>query len=147
MKKLIAKPHLFFFGLIPIVLILGILFKEEAIDINVSYTYFVITYNNLSYVFAVFFGLVGLNYFSLHWGNKTAKKWLTITHIFLQTIALILFFTKNNWNWLGTDKYSEEINTTTDYSNLILAFAILIFIISAFVHLINFFSSLFSKSK
>lgn len=147
MKKIISKPHLFFFGLIPIVLILGFIYKAEVIDINISYMYFMVKYNNLSYFFAVFFGLIGLNYFSLYWGKKKPFKWLTIIHLLLQTFALVLFFTKDNWNWLGKNDSPAELNITVDYSNLVLLLSISIFIISAFIHLINFFGSLISKSK
>ena len=143
MKKIIAKPYLFFFGLIPIVLILGFIKREESIDINVSYIYYVVGLNTLSYFFAVFFGLIGLNYFSLLWANKKPKKWLTIFHLLLQSIALLLFFTKNNWNWLG----KSELNYSFDYSNFILILSLVIFIISTFIHLINFFVSLFLKRE
>ncbi len=147
MKKIISKPHLFFFALIPIVLIVGYVFKSKNVDINISYSSFIISYSNLSYFFAVFFVLIGLNYFSLYWGQKKAIKWMTITHMILQVLALLLFFTKDNWNWLGKNNYPSELNLIADYSNLILVLSILIFIISAFIHLINFFVSLISKSK
>jgi hypothetical protein len=147
MKKIITKPHLFFFTLIPIVLILGFIFKEKDIDINISYAYFIISYSDFSYFFAVFFGLVGLNYFSLYWGNKKAIKWMTATHMILQVFSLFLFFTKDNWNWLSKNEHPTTIDMPMDYSNLVLISSILIFILSAFIHLINFFVSLISKSK
>ncbi len=147
MKKIITKPHLFFFTLIPIILALGFIYKKEAIDINISYFYYVIEYQHLSYFFAIFFGLIGLNYFSLFWAQKKPSKWMTAIHILLQIIALLLFFSKNSWNWLGENDLQQELNISTDYSNLILVSSILIFIISAFIHIINFFVSLLSKSK
>ncbi len=147
MKKIISKPHLFFFALIPIVLIIGYLFKDDAIELNFSYTPLILSYRNLSYFFLVFFGLIGLNYFSLFWAQKKSIKWMTGTHIILQTLALLLFYTKDNWNWLGKNDYPAELNLTADYSNLILILSILVFILSAFIHLINFFVSLISKSK
>jgi len=147
MKKIISKPHLFFFALIPIVLIIGYVFKDNVIELNISYTPLRISYRNLSYFFLIFFGLIGLNYFSLYWAQKKSIKWMTGTHIILQTLALLLFFTKDNWNWLGENNNPTELNLTADYSNLILVLSILIFIISAFIHLINFLVSLISKSK
>jgi hypothetical protein len=147
MKKIISKPHLFFFCLIPILLVLGFLYKKEAIDINISSTYYVIAYHHLSYLFAVFFGLIGLNYFSLYWAQKKPIKWMTLIHIILQALALLLFFTKDKWNWLGKNDYPTELNMAIDYSNLILISSTFLFILSAFIHLINFFVSLISKSK
>ncbi|MFT4576486.1 MAG: Mg2+/citrate symporter [Polaribacter sp.] len=147
MKKIISKPHFFFFGLIPILLILGFLYKKETIDVNISYTYYVIAYHHLSYLFAVFFGLVGLNYFSLYWVQKKPIKWMTLIHIILQVLALLFFFTKDKWNWLEKNNSSPDLNMAIDYSNLMLILSILFFILSAFIHLINFFVSLISKSK
>jgi hypothetical protein len=147
MKKIISKPHLFFFGLIPILLVLGFLYKKETLDINISYTYYVIAYHHLSYLFAVFFGLIWLNYFSLYWVQKKPIKWMTLMHIILQVLALLFFFTKDKWNWLGKNNYPTELNMTIDYSNLILISSTFLFILSAFIHLINFFVSLISKSK
>ena len=147
MKNIISKPHLFFFGLIPIILIVGYIYKDESIDINISYAYYLISYKQLSYFFAVFFGLIGLNYFSLYWAKRPTKKGLTIVHMVLQCLSLLLFFTKNNWNWLDQEVYPEGINISADYSNLVLIIAFFIFLISAFVHLINFFISLLIKSK
>jgi len=73
MKRFIQKPHLFFFILIPIIILLGFLYKNETIDINVYTTYFVLGFSNLSYLFVVFFGLIGLNYFSFI-GQKKLQK-------------------------------------------------------------------------
>jgi len=147
MKKIISKPHLFFFALIPIILVVGYLIKETAIELNFLHTPIIISYNTLSYFFAVFFGLIGLNYFSLYWAQKKTIKWMTGVHIILQILALLLFFTKDNWNWLGKNDDPSKLNLAVDYANLILILSIIIFIISAFIHLINFFVSLISKSK
>jgi len=147
MKKILSKPHVFFFALIPVVLAIGFLYREEAIELHISYAPIRLSYSDLSYFFIVFFGLVGLNYYSLHWAQKKSFKWMTGTHIVLQIISLLLLYTKDNWNWLAKHDYPSELNFTIDYSNLILILSILVFIISAFIHLINFFVSLISKSK
>lgn len=143
-KKLIVKPYLFFFGLIPIFILLGLLSGDKILNINIDYIYFDILYLHFYLFSAIFFAMIGINYFSLHWAEKPPKKWLTIIHISLQIIALLLLFTNNNWNWIG-EKSQEGILNITDNSSIIIVLAFLIFLLSAFVHLINFFTSLFLK--
>ena len=145
-KKIINKPHLFFFGLIPIYIIVALFSGDKAIDLNIHDTYFVIGMNHWCYFSAVFFGLIGLNYFSLFWAKKPPKKWLTITHLFLQILSLMLFFTIHNWNWIGK-QYPAEFNVLNDNSNSVLFISFLVFIFSVFIHLVNFFTSLFLKTE
>ena len=146
MKKIINKPYLFFFGLIPIFIIIGFLSGDKALDINIEDVYFAISYLHFYLFSAIFFAMIGINYFSLHWADKPPKKWLTIIHISLQIISTLLIFTSNNWNWIG-EKSNEGFLNMTDNSNIIIVFAFLIFLLSAFVHLINFFTSLFLKTE
>ena len=142
MKKFINKPHLFFFGLIPVFIVIALFRGNKTIDL----TYFIIEMNHWYYFSTVFFGLIGLNYFSLVWANKPPKKWLTITHLFLQIFSLILFFTIHNWNWIGK-QYSSELNILNDNSTIVLFISLLVFILSVFIHLVNFFTSLLLKTE
>ncbi|QOD61164.1 hypothetical protein H9I45_01590 [Polaribacter haliotis] len=144
MKTIIAKPHLFFFGLTMSFFILGFLNREIPFDINIHATYYVSTLNFWFYISAVFFALIGFNYFSLAWAEKPPKKWLTITHISLQILSLLLLLTKENWNWIGKEN-SQKLSIFSDNDQLIIAISISIFIFSIFIHLINFFTSLFLK--
>jgi len=147
MKKIISKPHIFFFILIPVLLLFGYLNKESTIDINIYNSFFVIHQKSICYISAVFFGLIGLNYFSLIWAKRPPKKWLTRVHIILQSISLILLFTRNSWNWIGENEYPLELNLAPDYSNLILIISFFFFLMATLIHLANFFISLMSKSK
>ena len=105
-KRIINKPHLFFFGLIPICIIVAFFSGNKTIDLNIDGTYFVTEIKYWCYFSAVFFGLIGLNYFSLVWTKKPPKKWLTITHLFLQILALVFLVTSNNWNRLFNENNS-----------------------------------------
>ena len=142
MKKIIIKPHLFFFGLVPIFVVIGVFNLKNYINLNIDYLNFDLSISLLCNISAVFFLLIGFNYYALLWVQKEPKKPLTIAHIILQLISLIPFillifsinFSKNNFS----------IFTNT---NLILIISFIIFLISVFVHLINFFTSLFLKSK
>ena len=89
MKKIIRKPHLFFFGLIPVFLIIGFINRNIPIDINISFIYYLINVDFWCYVSAVYFGLIGINYLSLNIIKKEPKKGLTITHLVLQILCLL----------------------------------------------------------
>lgn len=135
MKKLIQKPHLFFWSLIPILILVSIIFRNTT----VSYSYFNLDLKFLCYLTAIFFGLIGFNYFSLLWANKIPKKGLTIAHIILQVLAILFF---------GFYSYQSENKETAfheDFLFLTLLCSLLLFITATFIHLINFFLSLLSK--
>lgn len=144
MKKLIYKPHLFFFALIPIFIILGFLNRNIPIDINISFIYYLINVDFWCYVSAVFFGLVGVNYLSLNLIKKNPKKGLTITHILLQILCLIPYlFAVFKLDENGTLKNIEFLNDIGFENYLIVGF--ILFILSIIIHLINFFISLLLK--
>ena len=141
-KKIIAKPHLFFFGLVPIFVFIGLINREKFININIDYFYFDIKINLLCYLSSIFLLLIGFNYFSLEWANKKPRKILTIFHLVLQIISLISFFILI---FSINTKGSFEIEILNNYLFFLVSF--LIFLLSVFIHLINFFTSLFLKTK
>ena len=146
MKKLITKPHLFFLGLACAFIILGVSKKNVTLDIALFDMYFVFYADLWCYISAIFFCLIGLNYFCLIWAKKEAKIWLTMVHIFLQIIAVIPFifiiFNSKSDEKLPANDFLYAINL--DQALLI---SFIIFLFSIFIHLINFFTSLFLKTK
>ena len=146
MNVLIKKPHIFFFGLVPIFIIIGFLSTDKIFDFNIYNNYFTITYFHFHLFSAIFYAMIGINYYSLNWAQKPPKKWLTTVHLILQTISLCLLFTKDNWNWLGKQHY-DGILILNDSSNFDFIIALLIFLLSLFIHLINCFSSLLLKKR
>lgn len=146
MKKLISKPHLFFFGLIPVSIILAMLLKDQEVLINYYDSSITAQLKYIYFLSAFFFCLLGFNYFSLHWANKTPKKGLTIIHILLQVFSFVLLITRDKWNWLHSANQTNE-GLVIDNSNFILFISFLLFLLATFFHLINFFLSLFSKTK
>ena len=147
MKKLITKPHLFFFGLIPVIFLLELINKNEIITTNVKTTYINIELKYLNYFFTILFTVIGLSYFFLYQKKKKIKKQLTFFHITLQTIAFLLFYTKNQWNWIGDNSLYSKFNIPIDNSNSVILISILLFMLATFFYVLNFFLSLFSKSK
>ena len=140
MKKIINKPHLFFWGLIPLCLLFGFFLKSSGIEIDFYGGNFTINYWALFVFSATFFGLIGVNYFALNIMNKPNKKWLTIVHLSLQTLAFVLLF----FYIYQTQK--ENTNFHLEFLNLTLLIAVFIFLTASFIHLINFFLSLISKN-
>ena len=141
MKKIIQKPHLFFFGLGPIGIILGLIFKSQSLDFafyggNISFGYF-----SVFAMSSVYFALIGLNYFSLRLIEKPPKRKLSIIHILIQIIALILFL----YYILTINDY--ETNQQKETVNFIFFIGFILFLASILVHLINFFVSLFLKTE
>ena len=135
MNKIISKPHLFFFGLVPVFIIISLFSNDNAFTISIEATYFVIPYFPFFIFSAIYFTMIGINYFSLVWADKPPKKWLTTIHILLQILAIILLFTPN------------ILSSFSKYSNSIIVISFLIFLLSAFIHLINFFTSLLLKTE
>ncbi len=142
LKKIIAKPFLFFFGLVPLFLVIGFLKRDSFLNINVDYIYFDINISLICNISAVFFLLIGFNYYSLFWAQKTPKKTLTIIHIVLQLLTIIPFLSV-----ILSFKIDGNISTNFVSNNLILIVSFIVFLLSIFVHLINFFTSLFLKTE
>lgn len=136
MQKLLEKPYLFFFGLVPVTLILSFLFRNKALNIAYYEGELSIKYKSIFLLMSVFFILLSLNYIALAWATKKPKKWGTIFHILLQFISLILFIV-----------YAFKVNKSsssyqTDILNIIMLLSVSLFILSIFIHFINFFVSL-----
>ena len=145
-QKIIAKPFLFFFWLVPIFIVIALTYTKIDIVLNIHDSYFVVSNNQFYLLSAIFFCMIGINYYALHWANRPPKKWLTIIHLVLQTVSLILVFTSNRWNWiLGASNL--EIDLTNENSKLIIVLSFLIFFFSIIIHIINFLISIFLKSE
>lgn len=141
LRKVISKPHLFFFGLIPFSIILGFLLRNETV--NLAYYGVNISFNSASTfsISSVFFGLIGFDYFSLLLIKKQPIKRLTVVHIVLQIISLTLFIyyilSMTNFE----TRQEKQLLSFTFFIGFIL------FLISILIHLINFFASLFLKKE
>lgn len=145
MNSVIKRPHLFFFGLIPIFFLLGFLKRDIPIDISISYIHYLINVDFWCYITAVYFGLMGINYLSLNLIKKYPNKWLTIAHIILQVICVLPYlYAIFNLDESG-NLNNKQIFETDSFSNILLL-SFFIFLVSFILHLINFFSSLLLKT-
>lgn len=145
MKKILEKPHLFFFALIPLFIIVGLLNINVPINITISYIYYLINVDFWCYISAVYCGLIGINYLSLNIIKKKPKKGLTFLHIVFQLLCIIpYFFAVFQLDENGYFPENSILNSSA--FSTILVFCFLLFILSVFIHLINFFSSLLLKT-
>lgn len=144
MKNIILKPHLFFFGLIPVFVIIGLLNINVPLNINISYIYYLINVDFWCYVSAVYCGLIGINYLSLNIIKKNPKKGLTATHIILQLLCIIPYILAVfQLDEYGNYPENSFLNSPIFSTILVIGFAV--FILSIVIHLINFFTSLLLK--
>jgi len=132
--------------MIPVSIILALVFHNDEIIVDYYDGNFIVQFKYIYYLSAIFFGLIGFNYYSIHWANKTSKRGLTIIHIALQVISFTLLITRNKWSWLHSENQTTE-GLVIDNSNFIVLVSFLVFLLATLFHLANFFSGLFSKSK
>lgn len=83
MNIITTKPHIIFLLSIPIVMLIGILSGDSAIDINVHDSYFVLGYLHLAIFISILFGIFGIGYWTVQKAKKKLSKSLNLIHIIL----------------------------------------------------------------
>lgn len=142
MQKIVTKPQYFFFTLSILAIISACIVSENGFFVNIFSVYLVIPFKSASILASIFFLLICINYFAISWVNKKANSILTIIHIILQVLAIILII------YGGFEQTTNDYNQNYFQNSSIITFTflgILVFILSIFIHLVNFFTSLFSK--
>lgn len=145
MNRIINKPHLLFFGLVPLFIIISFLRSDASFTLNLYDTYFVVGIPYLCYVSAAFFGLIGVNYYLLYWSKKPHRKALTSMHVIFQLISL-LFYVYSMFSVSGSNDLANGYPSSIDENGLF-AISFILFLIATILHFINFFMSLFAKRE
>lgn len=140
MKKIIQKPHLFFLGIIPLIFIFGLINKDQSLNLEYFGGVFSVSFWAITLFSCVFFLLISFNYLTLFWMGKKPKKILSLLHIAFQTLAFACFY-------FYKVKFYGVQNEQFNQINVVLIISLLLFVLATMIHLINFFSSLISKSK
>lgn len=144
MKTIIKKPHIFFFSLIPLLILIGFIKNEGVIDLTIYDTFFAIKTNYWCYFSAMFVGLIGLNYYMLFWVKKPTIQILSLFHIIFQVAALVPFifclFFLNTKTVFTSNFLSDSIDLYQ-----ILAISFTLFLISFLLHILNFILTFFRK--
>ncbi len=111
MKFLINKPHLIFLLSIPIIILFGILNRNEMLDINVHDTYFVFSQIDLTILISILFGIIGIGYWIMLKANRKLSKWLNLIHITLTFGGILLI-------WILAQLFRESIMEYNFNNNL-----------------------------
>lgn len=90
MKKLTQKPHFVLWTLIPVILLIGFLKPDKALDINIHDTYFVIAIMHLALLISIIFGILGFGYWVVIRLNRRLVNWLTVIHLIITVIGFCL---------------------------------------------------------
>lgn len=146
MKTIIKKPHTFFFSLIPLFIIVGLIRKDSVIDVTIYNTFFAVKTNYWCYFSALFVGLIGVNYYMLNWAKKPTIHMLSLFHIIFQTASIVTFL------FCAFFINTKTVFTASLLSNSIDFYAILsasyvLFVISICFHILNFIFALLKKTR
>ncbi len=146
MKKLIKKPHLFFFLAVPITIVVGVLNRYEAtgktLDFNVHDSYFLIAHFHLIYLIAIIFAIIGIGYWIMHKTDRKLINWLNWIHIVLTFGGTLLVWILSQFYRTGIMEYKFNNNLTSTIT-LIIALIIL----GQLIFPINIIYGLIKKKK
>ncbi|WP_405396541.1 hypothetical protein [Maribacter sp. Asnod2-G09] len=90
MKKITQSPHLVFWVLIPVILLIGFIKPDKTLDINIHDTYLVIDLINLAVSISIIFGILGFGYWVIIKLNRKLLNWLTVIHLLITIIGFLI---------------------------------------------------------
>ena len=130
----------------PIFLIVGYIKLNDIIDVSIYNSFFAIKVHYWCYFSALFTFMIGINYFMLHWAKKKTIQILSLFHIIFQIEAIIPFFIAL---FMINSKTSFSPSNPFSFIDFyeVLTISFFIYLASIFIHLINFFSSLFLRRR
>lgn len=150
MKALFDKPHIFFFGLIPIILLYGIVNTDSNLAINIHDTYFVIAHFHLAVFIAMISAGIGLGYWVVCKSGFNLSYPLNQLHILTTFfIPLLIWIVLRLYQDTGPDQDFESRMATYDFNDnlhLIISILLLLLLVVQIVYPINLFQA-FSKSR
>ena len=140
MNLISKKPHLIFLFSIPIIILFGILNRNEILDINVHDTYFIFSPIDLTILISILFGIIGIGYWIMLKANIKLSKWLNLIHITLTFGGILLI-------WILAQLFRESIMEYNFNNNL--TFGIYLIALIAFfgqlIYPINIISGIIKK--
>ncbi len=102
MRTALNKPYLTSWLVIPVLVLIGLIFNQHTLDIQLHDTYFIV--GNLQFVLAasLLLLLVGLGYWFINRLGKSPNRVLTVIHLLLTVGIVILFAVPIAENTLGS---------------------------------------------
>lgn len=147
--KIFEKPHLIFWGAIPLLILISFIRKTEmessALDINIHDTYFVIAHSHFTFITCLFIVFIGLIYYFLYKSKRELNPWLTLVHSLVTILAAL--FLMYPFHLMKTEQY-EGFPTMSSDINVEIVIALLVMVFIQMILLVNvIFSFLRKKGK
>ena len=127
-RQIMKKPHLIFWISIPVLILIGILNRNEMLDINIYDTYYVFSKTALIIMISALFGFMGLGYYLMLKAKRKLSKWLNLIHVALTVGGMLTV-------WILTQLFRESIMEYKFNNNLTMVIYALV-IITIFAQII-----------
>jgi heme/copper-type cytochrome/quinol oxidase subunit 1 len=144
---MINKPYVIFLLFIPIILLIGLINRQEILDVNVKDTYYVFKYSDLTILIAIYFCLIGLGYWII---EKTCGKLiqnLNWIHLILTISSLLIIWTLSQFykvikpgnvvNFMEGNRLNENISFTILLITVVLIIGQLLFPINLIITMLK----------
>lgn len=128
---MLNEPFKVVWGIIPIILILGLIGVNSNLDLQLHDTYFVIAAVHIGILFVIILGIIGW----IYW-RTSAKKlvpWMTLTHTIATVVSFVLIM-------LAASFFKELVSTNVAMFraiNQLIFLMLLIALLSQVVFIIN----------
>ena len=111
MSRIKTKPHQIFWISIPILILFGILYRNEMLNVNIYDTYFVFSKTDLAILIAILFAVIGLGYWIMLKFNIKLSKRLNLIHIILTFGGILII-------WILAQLFREPV-MESDFNNIL----------------------------
>lgn len=111
MSRIKTKPHQIFWISIPILILFGILYRNEMLNVNIYDTYFVFSKTDLAILIAILFAVIGLGYWIMLKFNIMLSKRLNLIHIILTFGGILII-------WILAQLFREPV-MESDFNNIL----------------------------
>ncbi len=123
-------------------MLIGILSRDAALDINVHDTYYIIAHLHLAILASILFGIIGFGYWIMQKADRKLSKRLNWTHVGLTFGGILIV-------WILAQFYRTEIMEYgfNDNLTLIIKLIILLIIFGQLIFPINIIYGLIKKKR
>ena len=90
MKQLTKKPYLIFLFSTPLIMLVGIIYKDFHLNLDYFDTYYFISLLDFAKLVSVSFGFLGLGYWFIRKANQELSNWLKWIHIVLTFSGVLI---------------------------------------------------------
>ena len=147
MKKITQSPHLVFWVLIPVIILIALMGPNKTFDVNIQDTYYVIGLIHVTVIISIIFAVIGFGYWVVTKLNGMLVNKLTLIHSIVTIIGffiiiLIPFFLPN----IESEASSYDFVTLLKFQTIAFwIFSLVVFI--QLLYLFNITVALITKSK